>query len=626
MFFDLLAVTKNEFPLEGHPTTGYDIFTIGKMDNLNVSYAPLFTKVLVYDDEFANLFPNSSDFERAVIQKLGPCRIPAPPDGKFKFFNIFPTTGCNLRCVYCYARGGEVRKDLSFEIFKKATDFVNEHSSKQISVIFHGGGEPTLNFKLLRKIKKYLDTELNAEKTFVLQTNGVFSKEVREWVVDNIDHISLSCDGPPEIQDLQRPLKGGGRSSKIVEDNIRYFVAESADITIATVISKFSNPKQAEILDYLNQLGVKRAKFAPVTERGRCLPVLSDCSARPEILGSFTENFMRSMELADMYGIKLVPPATIESCTDISCVLPSAFTLTSDGSVSSCISVYSKNSDYNELLFGFFDKKENKIKINQKKLEFLQKRTVQNIPKCQECFMKWHCAGGCAISACLMHGRDIYSPDEEFCKWIRKVGRSVLVYKIKKDLLKTYPFIEEKNGQIIYRGVFNEFELKEFPAKGKEGGSLLEVDVDKLELLTKKIEEQNPRVLLLSFKISKKYLTRETGRKIESFLKSLKEKRVSFVVAKPLPKCLFGEDYQRIIAQFKIPKGCEECIWLYILKDGSFHICGTDKTIPQSKFRSRKDIVEVFKKYNAKPTALFCEACVYKLRGNCAGLCKQMVF
>lgn len=628
MFFEYLDVVTNPFPPSDNSPSNCDVFHIGRIYGFHVFYAPLFGKVIISDSEFRKrILSNKENFEKICAPELGPCGAPPIADKGFTHFGIFPTSECNLKCVYCYARGGESKKILNFEILKKAVEFLNENNSvEKVSVFFHGGGEPTIQFELLKKIKKYVDEELKAEKIFSLQTNGVFSNETRNWIQKNINHVTVSCDGPPYIQDFQRPLRNGGKSSVFVENTIRFFVENFIDINVETVISKFSNERQAEILEYFHKLGVNNVKFNPISERGRCLCSPTEFSTSPGML-SFFKNLLKSMELADIYDVKLAFTGSLDFCKVASCVVASrAFIITPDGFVSPCISVPSRDAEYNELIFGFFDKKENKIKINQKKLEFLQKRTVQNIPKCQNCFMKWHCAGGCAISACLMHGRDIYSPYEGYCRWIRKVGRSVLVYKIKKDLLKTHPFIEEKNGQIIYRGVFNEFELKEFPAKGKEGGSLLEVDVDKLELLTKKIEEQNPRVLLLSFKISKKYLTRETGRKIESFLKSLKEKRVSFVVAKPLPKCLFGEDYQRIIAQFKIPKGCEECIWLYILKDGSFHICGTDKTIPQSKFRSRKDIVEVFKKYNAKPTALFCEECVYKLRGNCAGLCKQMVF
>lgn len=100
--------------------------------------------------------------------------------------------------------------------FKKAVEFMNNNSKEQVLVFFHGGGEPTTKFKLLIEIKRYVDKNLKAEKSFTLQTNGIFSNEVRSWVSKNIDHVALSCDGPPHIQDFQRPLKTAGEAALLL--------------------------------------------------------------------------------------------------------------------------------------------------------------------------------------------------------------------------------------------------------------------------------------------------------------------------------------------------------------------------------------------------------------------------
>ncbi|QLJ53375.1 MAG: hypothetical protein Sv326_1200 [Candidatus Fermentimicrarchaeum limneticum] len=625
MFFDLLDVIKNEFPQSTLSMQSRDIFHIGRIRNLNVSYAPLFGKVFVYDDEFSRTMMHTpEDFERNVLPDLGRCNVPSPPDDKFDTFGILPTSECNLRCVYCYAKGGETRKNLDIGTLKKAVEFMNNNSKEQVLVFFHGGGEPTTKFKLLIEIKRYVDKNLKAEKSFTLQTNGIFSNEVRSWVSKNIDHVALSCDGPPHIQDFQRPLKNGGRSSPIVEESIRYFVEKSKNMTIATVISKFSNERQEDILEYLHKLGVKKVKFTPLTERGRCLCGATDYSARPDMLKFFTNNLTRSIELADIYDIKLLYPGLIDSCRDVSCfVAGRSFILTPDGFVSPCVSVHCGDSDFNELLFGYFDKEKGEIKIDKKKLDFLRNRVVQNIPACKNCFMKWNCSGGCAISACMIYGKDIYSPQRGHCDWIRKLGEGALRYKVEKYLLKTKPFLEERNGTIEYREVLDDFEPKKPPTKRKED-LVLQVDANKssLALTYDRIIKTNPRLSLISFRLRPKDLNLETGRRIEKFLRTLKLKRINFIVTRPLPRCLFNHEYAKAAEDFRIPKNCEECTWLFVLKDSNFHICNTDIKIPEDKIRSRREVYEFFKKQNKRIFDSPCSECVYRIRGNCNGLCR----
>jgi len=60
------------------------------------------------------------------------------------------TTGdCNLRCSYCYARGGESSASMSWITGKRAIDIVAEcFSSFKIQFT---GGEPLLNLDLIER-------------------------------------------------------------------------------------------------------------------------------------------------------------------------------------------------------------------------------------------------------------------------------------------------------------------------------------------------------------------------------------------------------------------------------------------------------------------------------------------
>jgi len=217
----------------------------------------------------------------------------------------------------------------------------------------------------------------------------------------------------------------------------------------------------------------------------------------------------------------------------------------------------------------------------------------------------------------------MFPPSSTHCSWVRELGRNILFYRIQKDLIKIKPCLEYKYGKITYDGIFDKFELTNFPKAGSRSSFILSIDLSKtdLNLLTDKIATKNPRLALLSFKLSRKKLNTEVGREIETFLRNLKSKHIPFIITKPLPRCLFDQKYDEIIKEFRIPKNCEECLELFTLKGDSFYICGSDKKILQKEVKNRKQIYEIFRKSNRRVNAAPCDRCVYRLRRKCNGLC-----
>jgi len=74
---------------------------------------------------------------------------PSPTD-----ITLFLTTACNLRCTYCYAEAGDTPiEHMSFEVAKRGIDFVLANAvdlhAPAIGVNYHGGGEPTVNWRVL---------------------------------------------------------------------------------------------------------------------------------------------------------------------------------------------------------------------------------------------------------------------------------------------------------------------------------------------------------------------------------------------------------------------------------------------------------------------------------------------
>ena len=131
------------------------------------------------------------------------------------------TNQCNLNCKYCY-----VDKDIKVMSLKVAEDTFNFVSNfiqnsiknnEKINISFHGG-EPLLNFEVIKYlVEKHKNQNYN-NMTFMMTTNGtLFNKEIIDYVTENIQ-ISVSLDGKKQTNDLNRIFKDGtGSFDKLKE-------------------------------------------------------------------------------------------------------------------------------------------------------------------------------------------------------------------------------------------------------------------------------------------------------------------------------------------------------------------------------------------------------------------------
>lgn len=186
------------------------------------------------------------------------------------------TENCNLSCRYCIYSGNyedqrkKSHKDMSFDIAKKAMDFffnfIEQHSVNRtmplgMSIGFYGG-EPFLNYELIKKVVHYSNYMLkkntffeknNAQLTYILTTNGtLLTEKIIDFMVKNRFKILVSIDGPEEINDRN---KGNGTFKrtmdflKILYNN--YYDYYKSMVGISAVYASGTSLK--DIIDFFNQ-------------------------------------------------------------------------------------------------------------------------------------------------------------------------------------------------------------------------------------------------------------------------------------------------------------------------------------------------------------------------------------
>lgn len=226
-------------------------------------------------------------------------------------------------------------------------------------VRFFGTGEPTMRMDMIRELADYTKSKWSPVD-FAIQTNGFFPMETTKWIADWCNDITVSCDGPADIHDLQRPTKGGQPSSKVVEANIKYFVEREKAPKVRATISALGVDRQKDIVDYFTSLGVKEILVDHIFGRGE----LKNGVQKADYL-TYAKNFIQAYEYAQTKGAEYwcsfmsnVGKEVEQHCRGCS---PTPHLLP-DGSISSCDLVTSRKQEGSEqLIYGVYDPTNRKI-------------------------------------------------------------------------------------------------------------------------------------------------------------------------------------------------------------------------------------------------------------------------
>lgn len=180
---------------------------------------------------------------------------------------------CNLACRYCFAEEGEYhgrRELMTYEVGKQALDFLiaNSGNRRNLEVDFFGG-EPLMNWQVVKDLVKYgreQEKLYNKKFRFTLTTNGVLlNNDIMEFANKEMSNVVLSIDGRKEVHDYMRPFRKGQGSYELVVPKYQKF-ADSRNQTDYYVRGTFThnNLDFADDVLHLADLGFKQISVEPV--------------------------------------------------------------------------------------------------------------------------------------------------------------------------------------------------------------------------------------------------------------------------------------------------------------------------------------------------------------------------
>ncbi|HEY1338723.1 MAG TPA: quinohemoprotein amine dehydrogenase maturation protein [Bryobacteraceae bacterium] len=375
------------------------------------------------------------------VRAIGENGVPQTPAPKLLPPENFPlttmvlnvTNQCNLSCAYCYEYGedkivdtenGKKPKFMSEQTARESVDFMlRESGENRVAHLTFFGGETLMNLPVLKSTIAYARRraeETGKEVDFSLTTNATLLKpDVIEFLAENRVGVTISIDGPKEVQDQFRVFHNGTGSYDIVEPKIRELLRRHRSRPIGARVTLTSTTLDIrKIYRHLrDEIGFWEVGFAPVTTSPTRKYAIAD-EGFDSMLAQFrllAAEFLEAALENRHHGFSNVKDTLEEIHKGVSKAYPCGAGLglmgvSTDGEVALCHRF--AGSDAHKL-GTVRDGIDRLVQIS-----FLEKHHIADKTDCSRCWARPLCSGGCYHEAYTRYG-ETARPNLHYCEWIR---------------------------------------------------------------------------------------------------------------------------------------------------------------------------------------------------------------
>lgn len=318
------------------------------------------------------------------------------------------TEACNLGCTYCYASASASKSaPMSFELAKAAIEVVLSNAAKSESKLarirYIGGGEPTVEWKLLQQVQEYFLSrcrEMGLLPWSRLVTNGTLLHGARaDWIAKNLSFVTLSFDVLPHLQ-LSRAYADGRSSHDVLMRTIRKLEESKVDFHVRVTVGVEAAGHLVEIVEFLAEhTQVRHVRLEPVAEIGRAVS-MSVAKPADEV---FLEQFTIARSVGKKANIDVTCKLFNNRFRNAARFCEAEFSVAPDGGVSACHR-YSRPETAGYALFhyGQLDA-DGTLTVDAQKLNRVRQISANTFEDCRRCPARWNCASGC-LSARVKFG------------------------------------------------------------------------------------------------------------------------------------------------------------------------------------------------------------------------------
>jgi len=375
---------------------------------IDIIYAPFHQRVMSLTPFLRELSEHSIEEQLSIVPELQDSQYTLEqinaeqvPEDSTVHLSIGLSNNCTLRCSYCHANAtvGDAVIDTATlrSVIDSAFVEATKRNNKEILVSFSAGGEPTFNWNnFIEAVVRIRKQERNKGiKTKIqMTTNGYYGNRKRNFIVKNLDQVTLSLDGIEDIQNKQRPAINGKATFRQVVETGQFFYKRKFPFGIRATVTKQSSNHLCEFVQYVaDAIGRVPMAFEPVVPVGRA--VHHDTADQNEVFAVDLEAFAKSFWSAYLIGEKVGIPVSTSSI-NLQKIVPKmcgamalpALTVTSKGKITAC------HRD-NDAMFSYGEVNSNgSIILDSERINEIRALS-EAPPTCDKCFCRYSCGGDC---------------------------------------------------------------------------------------------------------------------------------------------------------------------------------------------------------------------------------------
>jgi uncharacterized protein len=340
------------------------------------------------------------------------------------YYGFITSLHCNLACPYCFQRAkasscgflstGQV--DRGIEAITNCENRLNElnNGKKTLPKISITGGEPLLRHKANLEVLDYLMGRLSElHWPYNITTNGT---QLEEFVAEhdpakNCRNVQVTLDGPREIHDQRRRYRNGGSSFDKIIRGVDAALSNGWKITLRVNLDMNNVEFLPMLADFVQEQGWREFKdfsayASPVTDHGALggydtpkdeadllLALLQVVEKRPNIREVFDIKHFRGFNYVERILLDKNPRyPVIYRCEAVL----GMYIFDPKGDIHVCLEAAGDSS----MRIGTYDPT---WELDEAAAARWMKRNVLNMEECNNCKIRFICAGGCTMDG-INHG------------------------------------------------------------------------------------------------------------------------------------------------------------------------------------------------------------------------------
>jgi uncharacterized protein len=349
---------------------------------------------------------------------------------------LYMAHDCNLACSYCYNDGGRVVQApplMSPAVIEAAFRRYFIESGKTYAVSFYGG-EPLLGFKAMKQaieIGEALERERGVRIHYSMTTNGtLLNREILAFVDRHIDSVTISLDGPCDVNNSHRTPKKEGECwnahDRTVANLYELRRHTRAKLALKATLAGDMAARCEESVNYLEGLGAGVVLMTPAN-----VPAGSPAEMGEAAWDAYTRTQVSWVRRFFSGGEGVIPALAHKGIWNALSTLLTAKrpchycgagqnpAITADGAVWACHGLIS-SPDY--LMGSVLDESSGRERELRRRFYDLDVRRRQ---ECRNCWARYLCGGGCYARAVADNG-EVEQPNRRHCESTRRIAEALV--------------------------------------------------------------------------------------------------------------------------------------------------------------------------------------------------------